>query len=583
MRRLAHAAARHRPRPPWRRRTASAAASNTAGDGNTGGSGGDAPVSREVTSFFNKIVGALSSASGAQREKGPAAAAAATVEAAASNFPINIRPGWSFCGEIHIVDGSTSPADERRALRRLLEDAATSPLVPDAAGCIGVDTETKVLKNSFNERTKYHHPTTLLQLSARNTCVIYRLSDIRENGLLGGSAVSTQLAALLGDYKIVKVGCGVLYDMGDLAWEERGLPRVESVVELNTMASSVPSLKRKNMWGLKSLAEKLVPTRGCVEKKKSITVSDWSLPLSHDHIRYAATDAWLGVELAHLVMEHMELEKTKRIQSGSNNNDNSLEEPSNHDHAIMMKDLQTINIFEKPGSKRRAILSAVRNSRAKSIRKPKSHFSQNKLKHRHQRDQRDQLQLSGLERFINRYSNRRGAPHDWCTLFAVSSGAERYKIHHTVNHYDGFFSFSYVSSEDEAQRRITGKHSKSIVILRPDYGAVDSLTETLDLVSEFSQNVRSTGEEEKISVPVLAEDMWPGGWLSQRRYPVPEAACRHVSECLIHYKANSQKVYRGRQEAVRSGWHIQCKRNADDPLLMDLWAQCGTPEGLDGD
>ena len=536
----------------------------------TVGGGDDAPIPRKTASLFGKIMGALSSGTGSTTNE------AATDEnvpmnvpmnAAAASFPVNIRPRWAFCGELYIVDSSTSPSDERRALRRLLDDAATAPLVPDAEGCIGVDTETRV-KNLYNRDRIYR--TTLLQLSSLNTCVIYRLSDIREEEQPGAkrkgrSSISTQLSSLLGNRKIIKVGIGVMNDMGNLAWEEKNLPRVESVVELNAIALSVPSLQRKQPWGLKSLAEELSPSRGLVQKNRKITVSDWALPLSHDHIVYAATDAWLGVELAHLLVERMDAEK------------NSNRDDDDDDDVVRLRDLQPQRVFEgylgveRWESKVRSICSEHQYSRplnskarnAEVLRKPKSmpHEDYTERLHRFMLDKKECLLI----------------------LDQVREPSTRAFIYMAQRRHDDLFKFSYVSSKDAHLSRQGKGESKSIVIFRPvspKWAAM--LKQSIELVRKFSLSVWHTNEDQKTSIRMPNPSMWKNCFRGRRqriRYPTPNFESRHISECLVHYEANQvlHRMYKKQQkfspdEKMDTKLQIQCRLNSGK-IMMDVWSE----------
>jgi hypothetical protein len=364
-------------------------------------------------------------------------------------------------------------------------------------------------------------------------------------------------------------------DMSVLAWEEQNLPSIASVVELNTIVSSVPKLRRSKgqRYGLKSLAEKLSPSRGAVQKDKSITVSDWGLPLSNDHIVYAATDAWLGVELAHLVVERMLAKSADHRKK-------------NDACTITLKDLHPQRVFETYLGLRgwdsmvRSISSATQYSISPNG-KP-----QNARVHR---KPRSMVQIEGLEEKLYQFVANEESP--MCTIHGVLDPRIRYKIHSTIDHYHNLFSFSYVSSKDPTVKTAVKSHwkSKSIVIIRQYGKNVAELNTAIKSVEEFSELVWKSNEEQKISIRIIR-----GGWALDQdsayidyQGPFGVAAvekdekARHISECLVDYTANTilQRMYKTSGYSKESGYsmrkfQIQCKRNAENPRIMDLWSEC---------
>lgn len=139
---------------------------------------------------------------------------------------------------------------------------------------LGFDTETRP---SFKKGTTY--PTSLIQLSAANQAWLLRVSRM---GYPGG------LLKLLSDPDVIKVGSGLNDDIRrmrcDFQFEPGGFLDLQSYVEAF------------QIWekGLKKMSSIVLGHR----ISKSQQVSNWDADyLSEAQLRYAATDAWICLEI----------------------------------------------------------------------------------------------------------------------------------------------------------------------------------------------------------------------------------------------------------------------------------------------
>jgi len=139
---------------------------------------------------------------------------------------------------------------------------------------LGFDTETRP---SFKKGTLY--PTSLIQLSAPNHSWLIRVNRM---------GYPKELLNLLSDDGVIKVGAGLNDDIrrmrSDFQFEPRGFLDLQSYVEAF------------HIWekGLKKLSSIVLGHR----ISKSQQVSNWDADiLTEAQIRYAATDAWICLEI----------------------------------------------------------------------------------------------------------------------------------------------------------------------------------------------------------------------------------------------------------------------------------------------
>jgi len=173
---------------------------------------------------------------------------------------INALPMVRYEGEVRLIRSES-------ALDEALDLLAREEL-------LGFDTETRP---SFR-KGKVNQPS-LIQLAASDRIFLMQLAFIPFGG---------DLASLLGNEKIIKVGVGIWDDMRELGklypFEGAG------AVDLGDLAR----LLKLPTQGLRNMAANLMGWR----ISKGSRCSNWSLSdLSPRQIAYAATDAWIGREL----------------------------------------------------------------------------------------------------------------------------------------------------------------------------------------------------------------------------------------------------------------------------------------------
>ena len=139
---------------------------------------------------------------------------------------------------------------------------------------LGFDTETRP-----NFRKGQHNKVALLQLSAGNEAVLFRLNKIR---------LPEVVKQLLADASILKAGAAIHDDVKALV----GLSRFEPAgfIDVQTMAKQAGI----EHFGLKPLAAILMGIR----ISKAQQTSNWEIPyLTAAQKLYAATDAWVSLEI----------------------------------------------------------------------------------------------------------------------------------------------------------------------------------------------------------------------------------------------------------------------------------------------
>lgn len=169
-------------------------------------------------------------------------------------------PLASFSGKMHII---TNQYELSKAVKLLKKE-----------NCLGFDTETRP---AFRKGQVYK--VSLLQLSTDTDAFLFRLNQC---------AFQPELLEILCDENIVKAGVAIRDDLKAL----RKLTDFEpaNFIELGNLASQLGIKK----LGLRSLAAILLNVR--ISKRYQLT--NWEInKLNEAQLRYAATDAWIGLQL----------------------------------------------------------------------------------------------------------------------------------------------------------------------------------------------------------------------------------------------------------------------------------------------
>ena len=179
--------------------------------------------------------------------------------------PILLLPKAQFPGKIITVEKDEDIAAALELLKK--EDH------------VGFDTETKP---SFKKGEFYH--VSLLQLASDEYAVLFRLHYLKDFSIL---------KAYMENESVRKIGVAIRDDIKSLQkvfpFEPKGF------VELAEMAKSS---NMKN-FGLKGMTEEVL--KHTLSKKAKL--SNWEAPvLKSDQLRYAATDAWVGLALYHAII-----------------------------------------------------------------------------------------------------------------------------------------------------------------------------------------------------------------------------------------------------------------------------------------
>jgi ribonuclease D len=177
-----------------------------------------------------------------------------------SKDAINELPLKQFEGKVIVVE---DPVRVSEIVEKLQKEKAN-----------GFDTETKP---SFKKGVS--HDISLLQLSTCTEAYLFRLNTTGFNG---------SLTKLLNNPKVIKAGVGIRDDLRGLKQLNNFVPK--GFVELQEMAPKygIDVLSLKNLAGL------LLGIR--VSKRQRL--SNWEAQeLSEGQILYAATDAWVSLEI----------------------------------------------------------------------------------------------------------------------------------------------------------------------------------------------------------------------------------------------------------------------------------------------
>lgn len=166
----------------------------------------------------------------------------------------------NFSGTIHLI---TNDQQLESIVHHLL-----------AAKELGFDTETRP---SFKKGEVYN--VAMLQLSTETDAFIFRFGQITQFHIL---------KSIFENQDIVKVGVAIRDDLKQLQKRFQFVPK--NFIELQTIAKTKGL---KNM-GLKGMTEEVL--NATISKGPKTT--NWELPvLTERQIKYAATDAWIGLTL----------------------------------------------------------------------------------------------------------------------------------------------------------------------------------------------------------------------------------------------------------------------------------------------
>ena len=179
---------------------------------------------------------------------------------------VNALPLMKYEGEYRIIDEESQVKEAVKALRK--------------AETIGFDTETKP---AFRKGESY--PVALLQLSLPDMAFLFRLNKI---------SLSEAIVSLFEDPKIKIVGIGIRDDIKDLQKLRNFKP--SGFVDLNELGAKLgfESIGARNYAGM-FMNHRI---------SKSQQVSNWENEvLTESQISYAATDAWICLDIYSKMME----------------------------------------------------------------------------------------------------------------------------------------------------------------------------------------------------------------------------------------------------------------------------------------
>lgn len=169
-------------------------------------------------------------------------------------------PIIQFSGKIHLITGD----DQLVAVADLLQSATE----------LGFDTETRP---SFKKGESYN--VALLQLATDTDAFVIRLNKITQFQIF---------KSILENKDVLKVGVAVRDDIKSLQKRFSFIP--QNIIELQNVAKE----KGLKNLGLKGMTEEVLHSR--LSKRAKIT--NWEAPhLTEAQIMYAATDAWIGLEI----------------------------------------------------------------------------------------------------------------------------------------------------------------------------------------------------------------------------------------------------------------------------------------------
>ncbi len=190
---------------------------------------------------------------------------------------INSLPLKSFNGKTSVI----SKSDQ---LVRITRELSTHEV-------IGFDTETRP---SFRKGQVYQ--VSLLQLAIPNKVYLIRLNH---------TGVTDELAALFADPKVIKAGVGIRDDL-------KALQKLRSFEPVSCRDLSIMAKEAGlQVESLKKLAALLLGFR----ISKSAQTSNWEVPMfTQKQIEYAATDAWVCLELFHKLKSRVRAKSSTACQ-----------------------------------------------------------------------------------------------------------------------------------------------------------------------------------------------------------------------------------------------------------------------------
>lgn len=171
----------------------------------------------------------------------------------------------SFTGKIHLILENAHLAEAFCSLQ--------------ASETLGFDTETRP---SFKKGEV--HPVSLLQLSTETDAYLVRLQGITD---------FSPIIEIFENKSILKVGAAIKHDL-------KCLQRLfqftsENFLDLQTLAK----LKGLQNFGLKGMTEEVLQAK----LSKSTKLTNWGAKtLTEQQLRYAATDAWIGLKLYQAIL-----------------------------------------------------------------------------------------------------------------------------------------------------------------------------------------------------------------------------------------------------------------------------------------
>lgn len=183
-----------------------------------------------------------------------------------SKEELNELPVEAFNGEIIVVDFEHD-------VKKILPYLAKQKI-------LGFDTETRP---NFKKGEK--HEVALLQLSTHKSAFLFRLNKM---------GLPKELVTILSDPEIIKVGVAINDDIKDLQRRSKFIPA--GFVEIQ---EKVKDFEIEN-FGLKKLSGLLLGFR----ISKAQQTSNWEAErLTEAQIKYAATDAWVSLEIYNRLLE----------------------------------------------------------------------------------------------------------------------------------------------------------------------------------------------------------------------------------------------------------------------------------------
>jgi ribonuclease D len=175
---------------------------------------------------------------------------------------INLLPLIRFEGPIHVID---TKAQIEPAINRLMEEPV-----------LGFDTETKP---SFQKGIS--HAPALIQFSTDKEAWLFRIHS---------RGIHPSILKLLQDITTIKAGVALHDDIKHLQRVRKFKP--EGFMDIASLANDAGILKR----GLRNMAGILLGGR----LSKSAQLTNWAQSTLNDNqLAYAATDAWVSLQLYH--------------------------------------------------------------------------------------------------------------------------------------------------------------------------------------------------------------------------------------------------------------------------------------------